>query len=147
MKREETVSLILKAKENKGLKWSEIAAQVGASEVWVTTVLLGQGTFTEEQAKKAGDVLELEEEVVRALTTVPYRGTMVQMPPTDPVLYRLYEVLLVYGPAIKELIHEKFGDGIMSAIDFDMDMKRVEDPKGDRVSIAMTGKFLSYKKW
>lgn len=91
--------------------------------------------------------MELDQGVAECLTEVPYRGTAIQMPPTDPLLYRFYEILLVYGPGMKEIIHEKFGDGIMSAIDFEMDIKRVPDPKGDRVLMMLNGKFLPYKKF
>ncbi|GAB7058095.1 MULTISPECIES: cyanase [unclassified Paenibacillus] len=138
---------ILKAKEEKQLSWLAIAEHVGASEVWVTTALLGQATMSAEQAKKAGEILGLDDEIVSSLTVPPFRGNAVQMPPTEPALYRLYEIIMVYGPAFKEILNEKFGDGIMSAIDFEMHMEKKEDPKGDRVLITLDGKFLPYRKF
>lgn len=147
MERDQATKVIVEAKRKLGLKWIDIANAVGRSETWVATALLGQGTLSLEEAQKVGSVLDLNEDVVDALTVVPYRGATVQMPPTDPVLYRFYEILLVNGPAIKDIIHEKFGDGIMSAIDFNMDIQRVADPNGDRVQVTLNGKFLPYKKW
>lgn len=147
MERTQATKVILDAKRNLGLKWGDIASAIGRSEAWTATALLGQATLSMDEAQKVGALLNLSDEIIESLTVVPYRGTTVQMPPSDPVIYRFYEILLVYGPAIKELIHEKFGDGIMSAIDFEMDIKRVEDPKGDRVLVTLNGKFLPYKKW
>jgi len=148
MTRHETTEAILERKQKLGLTWRTIAEAVGRSELWVATALLGQATMTEEEATQVGAVLELDKEVLLPLLEVPYRGDLIQeMPPRDPTLYRLYEILLVYGPAMKEIMHEKFGDGIMSAIDFKLDMDRLEDPNGDRVVITMNGKFLPYKKW
>lgn len=148
MTRHECTQAILEAKQRLGLTWQTIAQAVGKSEVWVATALLGQATMTTEEASRVGQVLELGEETIRPLTQVPYRGELIQdIPPRDPTLYRLYEILLVYGPAMKEIIHEKFGDGIMSAIDFHVDIQREENPNGDRVAITLNGKFLPYKKW
>lgn len=147
MDRTQTTKVIVEAKRRLGLKWAEIANVIERSETWTATALLGQATLSLEEAQKIGALLDLNDEAIESLTVVPYRGTTVQMPPTDPLIYRLYEILLVYGPAIKDLIHEKFGDGIMSAIDYEMDIKRVEDPKGDRVLVTLNGKFLPYKKW
>ncbi|MCP1136195.1 cyanase [Paenibacillus polysaccharolyticus] len=147
MERTQTTQLILKAKRKLGLKWIDIANAIGRSESWTATALLGQATLSEEESEKVGSLLELDRDAIESLTVVPYRGTTVSMPPTDPLIYRFYEILLVYGPAIKDLIHEKFGDGIMSAIDYEMDIQRVEDPKGDRVLVTLNGKFLPYKKW
>jgi cyanate lyase len=143
--REEATAAVLKAKMTKRLTWAQISEYLGTPEVWTTAALLGQGTLTAEQAQKVGELLDLDERTVALLSTVPYRGTSVQMPPTDPVLYRLYEIILVYGPAFKEILQEKFGDGIMSAIDFEMKIERQPDPKGDRVLITMSGKYLPYK--
>lgn len=147
MERTQVTSEILKAKRKLNLTWGDIAEAIERSESWTATALLGQATLSTEEAEKVGSLLDLSEEIVETLTLVPYRGTTVQMPPTDPLIYRFYEILLVYGPAIKELIHEKFGDGIMSAIDYEMDIKKLEDPKGDRVIVTLNGKFLPYKKW
>ena len=147
MERAEVTRRIVEAKRKLGLKWIDIASVIDRSEAWTATALLGQGTLTNEESAKVGDLLGLDPEAVAALTVIPYRGTTVPMPPTDPLIYRFYEILLVYGPAIKDLIHENFGDGIMSAIDYEMDIQRVEDPKGDRVVVTLNGKFLTYKKW
>jgi cyanate lyase len=147
MEQLDAISAIMRAKEDKGITWSELAGKVGKSEVWVTASLLGQGTFSKEEAEKLSSVLELDNEVEKFLTRIPYRGDQLSTPPTDPLLYRLYEMIMVFGPATKELIHEKFGDGIMSAIDFEMDIEKKPDPKGDRVVITLDGKFLPYKTW
>jgi cyanate lyase len=147
MDRKQTTKIIVDAKRKIGLKWIDIANVIERSETWTATALLGQATLSSEEALKVGALLDLSDVVVESLTVVPYRGTTIEMPPTDPLIYRFYEILLVYGPAIKDLIHEKFGDGIMSAIDYEMDIKRIEDPKGDRVLVTLNGKFLPYKKW
>ncbi|MBB6446293.1 cyanase [Bacillus benzoevorans] len=139
--------MILEAKKEKGLTFSRIAETIGRSEVWTTAALMGQHTMDEKEAKEVIDLLELPEDVAKFLQTIPYRGATLSMPPSDPTIYRLYELILVYGETIKTLIHEKFGDGIMSAIDFSMDMDKQEDPKGDRVVITLNGKFLPYKKF
>ncbi|WP_027416631.1 cyanase [Aneurinibacillus terranovensis] len=142
-----TVEVILKAKQLKGLTFSEIAEAVERSEVWTTAALMGQQTMNAQEAEAVVKLLDLPEEVGTFLQTIPYRGTSVSLPPTDPTIYRFYELILVYGEAIKALIHEKFGDGIMSAIDFKMDMAKKEDPQGARVVITLDGKFLPYKKF
>lgn len=147
MNRKEATQKIIEAKVAKGLTWNEIAMEGENSESWIVTALLGQATMTRSEAEKMGQLLELDEEVIQALTLIPHRGDVMQMPPTDPILYRLYEMLLVYGPTIKELIQEKLGEGIMSAIDFELDVQKKEDPKGDRVILTMNGKFLPYRKW
>jgi len=131
----------------KGLKWSEIAAAVGLSKEWVTAACLGQMTLDKAQAEIIGHLFELDEEERRWLTVVPYKGSLPTAVPTDPLIYRFYELITVYGTTFKELIHEEFGDGIMSAIDFKMDLVREADPKGDRVKIVMSGKFLPYKTY
>jgi cyanate lyase len=107
--------------------------------------LHGQMTFSAEEAAAIGKLLELPTEAVVQLQVVPYKGSLPTAVPTDPLIYRFYELINVYGTTIKSLIHEEFGDGIMSAIDFSMDIQRVEDPKGDRVNIVLNGKFLPYK--
>ncbi|AQZ48312.1 cyanate hydratase CynS [Paenibacillus larvae subsp. larvae] len=147
MERELAGKIIVEAKRKLGLKWADIAKVIDRSEAWTASALLGQATLSNEEAEQVASLLELDQEVAECLTEVPYRGTTIQMPPTDPLLYRFYEMLLVYGPGMKEIIHEKFGDGIMSAIDFEMDIKRVPDPKGDRVLMMLNGKFLPYKKF
>lgn len=141
----EATRTILKAKEEKGLSFAQIAEAAGCSEVFCTEALFGQQTLSPVQAKAVAGLLELPEEVENDLKTIPFRGTNFSSPPTDPTIYRLYEIVLVYGDTIKALIHEKFGDGIMSAIDFKMDLDKEEDPHGDRVVITLNGKFLKYK--
>jgi cyanate lyase len=145
MKREEITEKILDAKRAKSLSWKEITATIGGgSPIQITAALHGQMKLTPEQAAKAGELFGLSDMEAKMLTEIPYRGTSM-MPPTDPVIYRFYELVMVYGETWKALIEEEFGDGIMSAIDFDMEMERKPDPKGDRVKITMSGKFLSYK--
>jgi cyanate lyase len=138
---------IILAKVAKGLKWGDIAAKVGLSKEWVTAGCLGQMTFSAEQAKIVGELFDLDEHDMTWLQVVPYKGSLPTAVPTDPLIYRFYELVSVYGTTFKELIHEEFGDGIMSAIDFNMDMKREAHEKGDRVSITMSGKFLPYKSY
>jgi cyanate lyase len=147
MTREEVTTLILAAKLRKRLSWTQLAEVVGHSKEWSTAALLGQMTLTEAQAKAVGDALDLPEEAVAQLQVVPYKGSLPTAVPTDPLIYRFYELVNVYGTTFKELIHEEFGDGIMSAIDFRMDLQREPDPAGDRVSITMSGKFLPYKTY
>ncbi|EST10869.1 cyanase [Sporolactobacillus laevolacticus] len=137
--------LILEAKEKKNLTFSQIADAAGCSEVFCTAAIYGQQTLSPDQAKAVTELLELPAEVERDLKSIPFRGANFSLPPTDPTIYRLYELVLVYGDTIKALIHEKFGDGIMSAIDFKMDLDKEEDPHGDRVVITLSGKFLKYK--
>jgi cyanate lyase len=137
---------IVRAKQDKGLTWADLAATLDRSLVWSTSALLGQQPLDADQAKKIGDALDLDEDTVDALTLPPVRGDLA-LDPTEPVTYRLQEALQVYGTSIHELIREEFGDGIMSAIDFTLDVERVEDPKGDRVKLTFNGKFLPYKVW
>jgi cyanate lyase len=128
------------------LTFTEIAERVGRDRVWVTAALHGQHPFDADGAARVVEVLGLEDpDAAAVLQEVPMRGSLPSAVPTDPTIYRLYEVLQVYGPAIKALIHEDFGDGIMSAISFNMDIDRREDPDGDRVRITLDGKFLPYK--
>jgi len=148
MKREDVTETILSAKRLKGLTWKEIGEQVGGmSTILVTAACLGQMRMTKEQAEKTGALFDLSKEAVILLQEVPYRGSLPPGPPTDPLIYRFYELVQVYGTTWKELIQEEFGDGIMSAIDFDMTMERLPDQKGDRVKLVMSGKFLSYKTY
>lgn len=147
MTRDEVTAKIIDAKLAKGLKWSELAQAIGLSKEWVTAGLLGQMTFTAAQAETLCELLELDADARRALQTVPYKGSLPGAVPTDPLIYRFYELIAVYGTTFKALIHEEFGDGIMSAIDFNMDISRQPDPKGDRVRIVMSGKFLPYRTY
>jgi cyanate lyase len=138
---------ILTLKKQKGLSWNDIAAAIGQAPVWSCAACLGQMSMPAEVARKAAIVLGLSDAEVEILTAIPYRGSLPGAVPTDPLIYRFYELVSVYGTTWKELIQEEFGDGIMSAIDFDMTLARQPDPKGDRVKITMTGKFLSYKTY
>jgi cyanate lyase len=147
MTRNDVTEQIIAAKMKLHLKWADIAKAVGQSKEWVTAGLLGQMTFTKEQAELIGDTLGLSDEAVQLLQVVPYKGSLPTAVPTDPLIYRFYELVSVYGMTFKALIHEEFGDGIMSAIDFKMDLTREPDPKGDRVKIVMSGKFLPYKTY
>jgi cyanate lyase len=148
MKREDLTAKILDAKRESGMTWKQIAERIGGSSpILITAALLGQMKFTPEQAERARELFHLTANETKMLTEIPYRGSLAQVPPTDPLIYRFYELVQVYGTTWKELIQEEFGDGIMSAIDFDMTMERLPDPKGDRVKIVMSGKFLSYKNY
>jgi cyanate lyase len=148
MKRADVTEKILSAKRVKQLTWDEIAKKVGgASKIVVTAACMGQMKMTKEQAAAAAELFGLGQEETLLLQEVPYRGSLTELPPTDPLIYRFYELVMVYGTTWKELIQEEFGDGIMSAIDFDMTMERQPDQKGDRVKIGMSGKFLGYKTY
>ena len=147
MNREDVTDLIIQAKVKKGIKWADVATQVGLSKEWVTAACLGQMTLTARQAAVIGDIVDLPEDARLWLQEVPYKGSLPTAVPTDPLIYRFYELISVYGTTFKALIHEEFGDGIMSAIDFKMDMQREANPAGDRVSITMSGKFLPYKTY
>jgi cyanate lyase len=138
---------IIAAKVSRGIAWEEVARQVGQSKEWTTALCLGQMTATAEQARALGEIFGLGEEEQKWLKVVPYKGSLPSAVPTDPLIYRWYEIVNVYGATIKELIHEEFGDGIMSAIDFSMDITREADPKGDRVNVVLSGKFLPYKTY
>jgi cyanate lyase len=147
MNRTEATERILAAKQQKHLTFEAIAKAVGRHKVWVTAALMGQATMSAEEAQKAAAVLGLGPEVAAALQEIPTKGSVGQTVPVDPLIYRFHEITQVYGTTLKAIIHEMFGDGIMSAIDFELDIQRKEDPKGDRVVITMNGKFLPYKKW
>ncbi len=147
MNRNDVTELIIETKVKKGLKWDDVARKVGLSKEWVTAGCLGQMTFDAKQAETIAEIFSLPPEAQKWLQVVPYKGSLPTSVPTDPLIYRFYELVSVYGTTFKELIHEEFGDGIMSAIDFKMDLKREADPKGDRVSIVMSGKFLPYKTY
>jgi cyanate lyase len=141
----EAAEAIRDAKVRLGLTWVQLAEAVGTPVAWTVSALLGQQPMTAEQAEAAVRALELGQDVRTALQLQPTRGALDAPVPTDPTIYRFYEVVQVYGPTIKELIHEEFGDGIMSAISFRFDVKRVADPAGDRVVVTLDGKFLPYQ--
>ena len=141
----EVTEKIIATKVSKGLTWEKVAKEVGLSKEWVTAACLGQMTLNDEQANKVGGLFNLNENEIKWLKVVPHKGSLPTAVPSDPLIYRLYEVISVYGLTIKELIHEEFGDGIMSAIDFSMDIQRENNPAGDRVNILLSGKFLPYK--
>ncbi len=147
LSRAEVTTQILAAKKEKDLTFEAIARVVGRHKVWVTAALLGQATMSAEEAQKAVGVLGLGPDVAMALQEIPSRGSLDSAVPVDPLIYRFHEITQVYGTTLKAIIHEMFGDGIMSAIDFEMDIQRKEDPKGDRVVVTMNGKFLPCKKW
>ena len=147
MSRNDVTEMIVMAKIKKGLTWTKIAKAVGQSKEWTTAALLGQMQMTKAQATAAGKLLGLPADAVLLLQQVPYKGSLPTPVPTDRLIYRWYEIVSVYGTTIKELIHEEFGDGIMSAIDFSMDIVRQPDPKGDRVNVVLSGKFLPYKTY
>ena len=139
---------ILAAKRRKKLSWKTVTAEIGGgSPVYLTAALLGQMKLRPEQAERAAALFDLGEDEKLLLQEIPYRGSLPNAVPTDPLIYRFYELVQVYGTSWKELIQEEFGDGIMSAIDFDMAIERQPDPKGDRVKVTMTGKFLQYKEY
>jgi cyanate lyase len=147
MKKSDMVEAILAAKREKMCTWSEMAKVVGLSEVYTTSACLGENVLSTQEAGKLIAFLELPSEVAEALTLNPVKGESAPTVPKEPLAYRFQEIIYVYGSTLKELIEEKFGPGIMSAIDFTMDIEKVPDPKGDRVKIVMNGKFLGYKKW
>ena len=147
MSRENVTRKIVAAKIAKGMRWSDVARKVGQSKEWVTAACLGQMTLDAKQAKTVGNLFGLNEDDVDWLQVVPSKGSLPTSVPADPLIYRLYEIVSVYGTTFKELIHEEFGDGIMSAIDFKMAIEREPDPKGDRVRIVMSGKFLPYRTY
>lgn len=146
MKKIEMTEIIMAAKASKGLTWEAIAEAADMSPVFITSCCLGMNSTPAEAAKKICDFIGLDTDVVSALVAYPTK-IWDQAVPTDPLVYRIYEVVGVYGDTLKEVIQEKFGDGIMSAIDFTMDIEKEENPKGDRVVITMNGKFLKYNAW
>jgi cyanate lyase len=148
MTRAELTEQILGIKRRKGLTWRAIASELGsASVLYYTAALLGQTLLDKSEAEAAGQVLGLNEEEVLLLQEPAYRGSLPSAVPTDPLIYRFYEIMMTYGTTFKALIHEEFGEGIMSAIDFDVQIERQSDEKGDRVRVVMSGKFLPYKKF
>jgi cyanate lyase len=146
MTRTDVTEMVMMAKIKKGLSWTRIAKAVGQSKEWTTAELV-RCQMTKQQSEAAGKLLGLPSDAVLLLQQVPYKGSLPTAVPTDPLIYRFYELVNVYGTTFKELIHEEFGDGIMSAIDFKMDLTREPDPNGDRVKIVMSGKYLQYKTY
>ena len=144
MTKKEAAQAVRAAKARLGVTWAQLAEAVGRPVAWTTSALLGQQPMTAAQAEAAASLLDLDRDVIPALQLQPTRGALEMAVPIDPTIYRFYEVLQVYGPTIKELIHEEFGDGIMSAINFRLDVKRVSDQAGDRVVVTLDGKFLPY---
>jgi cyanate lyase len=148
MTRDELTRKILAIKRAKGLSWKTIVAEIGGGlAVYLTAALMGQMKLRPEQAERAANLLGLNTDEQSLLQEIPYRGSLPTPVPTDPLIYRFYELVQVYGTTWKELIQDEFGDGIMSAIDFDMAIERQPDPKGDRVKLTLSGKFLPYKEY
>jgi cyanate lyase len=143
----EITEKLLAAKKAKGITFEDLEKAVGRDETWIASVIYLQASADMDEAKKIVTTLGLPESMAEPLTIAPLKGSLEPQIPTDPLIYRFYEIMQVYGMPIKAVIHEKFGDGIMSAIDFSVEVEKVEDPKGDRVQIVMCGKFLPYKKW
>jgi len=144
---ENTTEMILKAKKEKEASYEDLAEVVGRHKVWVAAAIQGQATMDEKEAKSLVNYLDLDEQVMNFLTAYPMKGSLAEAVPSDPLVYRFHEITQVYGTTLKEIIQEEFGDGIMSAIDFTMDVEKKEDPSGDRVIVTLDGKFLPYKKW
>jgi cyanate lyase len=151
MSRNEATDLVLAAKKAKGLTFEEISRSVCKDKVWVTAAIMGQASMSKEEAEKTVQSVGLAEgvarEVAAALQDIPMKGSLDASVPVDPLIYRFHEITQVYGTTMKALIHEMFGDGIMSAIDFEIDIQKKSDPKGDRVVVTYNGKFLPYRKW
>lgn len=140
-------TILLTAKRSKGITFATLESLLSRDEVWIASLLYGQSTASSEEADKLVEVLGLDPGLKAELMAPPVKGCLDPVIPTDPLLYRFYEIMQVYGLPLKDVIQEKFGDGIMSAIDFTMDVDKVEDPAGNRVKVTMCGKFLPYKKW
>ena len=138
---------LMAAKKAKGLSFADLESVMGLDEVWIASLFYGQATASKEEAEKLAGLLSLDSATTAALQEFPVKGSLDPVIPTDPLIYRFYEIMQVYGMPLKDVIQEHFGDGIMSAIDFTLDVDKVEDLKGDRVKITMCGKFLPYKKW
>ena len=143
----EITEKLLAAKKEKGITFEDLEKAVGLDETWIASVIYRQASASIEEATKIVTTLGLPESLAELLTVAPLKGSLEPQIPTDPLIYRFYEIMQVYGMPIKAVVHEKFGDGIMSAIDFSVEVEKVPDPKGDRVQIIMCGKFLPYKKW
>jgi len=151
MTKKEAADYLLAAKKSKGLTFEEISKGVGKDKVWVTAAIMGQASMSKEEADKTVQLVGLSEgtakQVTAALQEMPMKGSLEASVPVDPLIYRFHEITQVYGTTMKALIHEMFGDGIMSAIDFEIDIQKKPDPKGDRVVVTYNGKFLPYRKW
>ncbi len=147
MNRADVTQAVIAAKRQAGVTWKQLAETVGQSKEWTTAALLGQMQMTAAEAEAAGRLLGLEPEAVALLQEVPTKGSLEPGVPTDPLIYRFHELIQVYGTTVKALIAEEFGDGIMSAIDFSMNVERVADPKGDRVKVTLNGKFLPFRRY
>ena len=143
----EITAKLLFAKKEKGLSFADLEKVLDRDEVWIASLFYRQATASKEEVEKLGEALGLSPNLIQELTEPPLKGSLEPVIPTDPLIYRFYEIMQVYGMPMKAVIHEKFGDGIMSAIDFTVDIEKEEDPKGDRVKVIMNGKFLPYKKW
>ena len=147
MELETTTQTLLAAKKAAGLSFEDLGRAIGRDEVWVAALLYRQASAPQDEALKLAEILGVDPEVVSELTEPPVKG-LGPVVPTDPLIYRFYEIMQVYGMPMKDVIHEKFGDGIMSAIDFTVNVEREADPDyGDRVKVTMSGKFLPYKRW
>jgi cyanate lyase len=147
MNRQALTEKIVVLKQAKKISWKDLAKEIGRSPGFSTAALLGQMSLSEEEAEKIGNLLGLSEDEITLLQQTPYRGSLPTAIPTDPLIYRFYEITQVFGTTLKALIEEEFGDGIMSAIDFELSVDRVSDPKGDRVKLTLNGKFLPYRKY
>ena len=143
----EITEKLLAAKKEKGLSFADLENVLNRDEVWIAALFYRQATASIEEAEKLASALGLNPYIVKELTEPSVKGCLDPVIPADPLIYRFYEIMQVYGMPMKAVIHEKFGDGIMSAIDFTLDIEKEEDPKGDRVKVIMSGKFLAYKKW
>ena len=147
MTRSDATDLLLVAKKDKGLSFSAIATILGRDKVWVAAAFMGQATLSAEEAERLSELLGVAPDVTLPLQEPPSKGALDSTVPVDPLIYRFHEITQVYGTAMKAVIHEMFGDGIMSAIDFEIDIQKEADPKGDRVIVTYSGKFLPYRKW
>jgi cyanate lyase len=145
--REEAVRLMRSARLDRKVTIAQVAETIGRHPVWTAAALHGQASLSADETAKLAGVLGMEAPSLAVLQQPPNKGALGQTVPTDPLIYRFYEIMQVYGPALKDVIHEQFGDGIMSAIDFEIDIRKQPDPKGDRVVVTFNGKFLPYRKW
>jgi cyanate lyase len=149
MKSSEITEVVLAAKRERGMSWAQLSESLGLGSVFVASCVYGENSMPKASAQALGAALSLPAEVVEALQRFPTKGNSFgdKTVPTDPLVYRFYEIMVVYGAALKDVIQEQCGDGIMSAIDFKLDVRKEEDPKGDRVVVTMNGKFLPYRRW